>query len=503
VCFGRETGRTSEDKEQIMQQRGIVNRVAAVVGACLAACASPVVSAQTYLMDFGPSSTPTASPDTNGNQWNNFSPGNFIRVADTAGAFSSSAIAAGIGFGLTTGSGVSVLPDEGLLSPDPSLLAELAIETATQDHMFNLDIGGTTLGGEFSSVDPAVSFTFSFLCTRAGVEGETGIAITDASGTSSQSVVHTSNADTLVVFEGVQAQANGTIQFELSAASGDFMFINALKIEVEGGDGGSGCDFASNTAFFIDTGPQFISGQPATTGTDGNGNQWNNFRPGQFIRVLDSDGQVQASTIPDGIGFGATTGLGSSLLPDEGLLAPDANLLCDLAIESATQDHLFVFDFDGSATLGLEFSSVDPTVSFTMSLLSTRNGVPGETTFELTDASGTRSQTVEHTSNADTLVVFEGVQSNADDGTIQLVLSAASGEFMFLNAIKLEIEGGVDPNCNAADLAEPFGILDLADINAFVIAFTTQDPAGDIDNNGIFDLSDITAFVGAFTTGCP
>jgi hypothetical protein len=59
------------------------------------------------------------------------------------------------------------------------------------------------------------------------------------------------------------------------------------------------------------------------------------------------------------------------------------------------------------------------------------------------------------------------------------------------------------PACNDADLAEPFGVLDLADINAFVAAFTTQDPAGDIDGNGIFDLTDINLFVGAFLAGCP
>ena len=72
-----------------------------------------------------------------------------------------------------------------------------------------------------------------------------------------------------------------------------------------------------------------------------------------------------------------------------------------------------------------------------------------------------------------------------------------------VDRLKLEVEGGGQPNCNAADLAEPFGVLDLADINAFVVAFTTQDPSGDIDQNGIFDLADITGFVGAFTGGCP
>ncbi len=66
--------------------------------------------------------------------------------------------------------------------------------------------------------------------------------------------------------------------------------------------------------------------------------------------------------------------------------------------------------------------------------------------------------------------------------------------------------GGVQTSpspCNAADLAEPFGVLDLADINVFVSGFVTQDPAADLDDNGIFDLADIGAFVGSFTAGCP
>ncbi len=57
--------------------------------------------------------------------------------------------------------------------------------------------------------------------------------------------------------------------------------------------------------------------------------------------------------------------------------------------------------------------------------------------------------------------------------------------------------------CNAADLAEPYGILDLADINAFVAGFITNDPASDLDNSGIWDLADINIFVGAFIAGCP
>jgi hypothetical protein len=56
----------------------------------------------------------------------------------------------------------------------------------------------------------------------------------------------------------------------------------------------------------------------------------------------------------------------------------------------------------------------------------------------------------------------------------------------------------------AADLAAPFGVLDLADINAFIAGFVAQDPAADLAAPfGVFDLADINAFVSAFAAGCP
>jgi hypothetical protein len=58
--------------------------------------------------------------------------------------------------------------------------------------------------------------------------------------------------------------------------------------------------------------------------------------------------------------------------------------------------------------------------------------------------------------------------------------------------------------CNPADLAEPFGVLDLSDINAFATGFTAQDPIADLaPPQGVFDLSDINAFITAFIAGCP
>ena len=50
------------------------------------------------------------------------------------------------------------------------------------------------------------------------------------------------------------------------------------------------------------------------------------------------------------------------------------------------------------------------------------------------------------------------------------------------------------------DLAAPFGLLDLADINAFVSAFVSNGSLADLDGNGLFDLTDINMFVTGFTS---
>ncbi len=61
-----------------------------------------------------------------------------------------------------------------------------------------------------------------------------------------------------------------------------------------------------------------------------------------------------------------------------------------------------------------------------------------------------------------------------------------------------------DPGgCNPADIAEPFGVLDLQDINAFIGGFVAQDPIADLNGDGVFDLQDIAAFTSNFTAGCP
>ena len=62
----------------------------------------------------------------------------------------------------------------------------------------------------------------------------------------------------------------------------------------------------------------------------------------------------------------------------------------------------------------------------------------------------------------------------------------------------------VESEICSADLAAPFDVLDLADINAFINAFLAMDPVADVATPlGQWDLADVSQFVDSFLAGCP
>lgn len=55
-----------------------------------------------------------------------------------------------------------------------------------------------------------------------------------------------------------------------------------------------------------------------------------------------------------------------------------------------------------------------------------------------------------------------------------------------------------------ADIAEPFGFLDLADVTAFMAAFGNEDELADLaPSYGVWDLADLNTFMAAFQSPCP
>ena len=123
---------------------------------------------------------------------------------------------------------------------------------------------------------------------------------------------------------------------------------------------------------------------------------------------------------------------------------------------------------------------------------------------ELRDGAGrARSETV------------HGAESFGEGGLAgTLELAASSGiryaEVWNADLLNPDLDGAVMAyaeaiagGCTAADVAEPFGVLDLSDVGAFVGAFVAGDLLADLTGEGVLDLSDLSAFVVSFGAGCP
>ena len=96
------------------------------------------------------------------------------------------------------------------------------------------------------------------------------------------------------------------------------------------------------------------------------------------------------------------------------------------------------------------------------------------------------------------LFYFGGFACNTPGGGTDGYLNPYSSAFMQFN-----VEAPGPDGCNLADVAEPFGVLDLADINGFIGAFLAQDAIADLNGDNVFDLTDLNIFVTECLAGCP
>lgn len=217
---------------QLRETRNLIAGVACAGFMMIGAAAD----AQTFRIDLGPSSNPTASPDANGNTWNSFAPGQFFRLRDTTGATSAGATGVGIGFGATTPVGQSPATGEGLTNPDAQLLGELAIQTATEDFVFRSDNGSgppENLRFEFSNLDQSLAYTVRvFASTNAAATRETQYTVTGANGAQSASLLTSGNDRDVAIVGGVSPSAAGVIALDAVAAQGSFAYINVIELSV-------------------------------------------------------------------------------------------------------------------------------------------------------------------------------------------------------------------------------------------------------------------------------
>ena len=112
---------------------------------------------------------------------------------------------------------------------------------------------------------------------------------------------------------------------------------------------------------------------------------------------------------------------------------------------------------------------------------------------------------------------FEIVSYTIDGGG---VIDASGGNFSLSGTVgqpdasgpltggAFELAGGfwpgVSPVVCVADLAAPFGVLNLQDLFAYIALFNASDPAADLAAPfGTLNLQDLFAYIASFNAGCP
>jgi lysophospholipase L1-like esterase len=221
-----------------------------------AANPNSLIAGEKLFFDFGPSDVntgdPTTVPDANGNHWNNWYPTNG-GITINPGEHLPNLVR---GTGTNTGIRMTMTggflcngkaPFGGLFAPQPALLGELAVETATEDFFYSSanDINDATSddvpgGFMLEGLNPELSYEFRFFGSRSNAEVRTtkydvfganqGTANLTTSGTGIGSAGGDANDDEVTVISGIRPDAFGQVFVDLTLVQGSFAYVNAMQI---------------------------------------------------------------------------------------------------------------------------------------------------------------------------------------------------------------------------------------------------------------------------------
>ena len=212
----------------------------------------------------------------------------------------------------------------------------------------------------------------------------------------------------------------------------------------------------------------------------------------QWGQAIGSQTSSASETVLSGSGAVFTEGMFVSVVPPA------------LLTVSATSNYSIRFDVDEPTLVRLEAhlvvdSSAQGGGTFGLARARIRHIVDGPPVFPVINFAvvGDGDETMVETALLEPGTYIQDFTADAATGTSGSNVIPASASF----SATLTLLGSP---CNAADVAEPFGVLDLADVQAFASAFVNQDPLADLaEPFGVFDLLDVVEFVTSFLGGCP
>lgn len=193
---------------------------------------------QNFYIDFGPNDTVngniTVNPDSNGSFWNNvfnpFATGTKFSLFNTSNASTSYELE------VTNQLGANGILNGALLSPDPLLLENYAINTATEDYFFTDNFGSITL----SSLNTDYGYRFKIFASRNSTENRESLYTFEGLNTSSE-ILQTSgldlggsgyhgNTSSIYNSEIIFPDCNGEIKLTITKNTNSFAYINLLEI---------------------------------------------------------------------------------------------------------------------------------------------------------------------------------------------------------------------------------------------------------------------------------
>ena len=338
--------------------------------ALLAGTALAQTEERVFYIDFGQNNVTNqgslTNTDANGNKWNNLH-GKGKGAPDKAYALTTvdlvSADGATSEITLQTGTTFSTngYSNGGLQSPKKALLGDLAIQTATQDYIFmegSQDYGVL----HFTGLNPQKAYRFHSFGSRTSEDARAAwftfsgenhwTGEMQMGGSKIGNAGYNGNNDKILVSEPVFPDSNGNIDLTIcKKTKGAMVYLNCMKIQELAGLERPNQHLTLAQKFYIDFGETSNTSRGRqTTAKDKNGNYWTNLSSGSS-----SSNAIPAKTIVMKNAEGASTSkyrlVTTCTQYTNGINAggnnsPSEEMLGDLAIQTATEDYMFIDNGD-------------------------------------------------------------------------------------------------------------------------------------------------------------
>ncbi|MCF0196265.1 MAG: SGNH/GDSL hydrolase family protein [Bacteroidaceae bacterium] len=250
-----------------------------------------------------------------------------------------------------------------LLSPKKELLGDLAIATATHDYMFVetwLDYNVV----RFAGLDVTKAYRFYTFGSRTDTNARIGdfefrgenvwTGTHQMSGQGIGDGGYNGNNKDILVSDPIFPDAQGVITMTMIKKNKSGMIhVNAMKVEELSGLERPNPELTLTQRFLVDFGQKGCATGNPTTGADVNGNYWNNVKgagtgaPDKVTSGTNVTLYNTANTRSTYVLNVANANWQTNGVANGGLNDPKAQLLGDLAIQTATEDYAFVYDAEG------------------------------------------------------------------------------------------------------------------------------------------------------------